>query len=851
MNFFDTLCALPQSAVFDNGVRAFFRKTLPSGLLSVQVWVRTGSIHEGEFLGGGLSHFLEHMVFKGTEKFSAEEITRRVQAVGGNVNAYTTFSRTVFSADVPAEAAETAFDVLAQMTLRPRLDAADAARERDVVLREIDMGLDEPDSRLADATLETAFRVHPCRVPVIGRRNVFSRMTERELKTYFEKRYVPANIRVVVSGDADAGTVFALAEKYFAAAPEKPSPPVFVPAEPRQPAPREITLRGDVRVLRGNVLWKTPGDAHEDAPALSVLAALLGKGDSSLLWRELHERREIVHALDVSAWRPAPGVGLFWIGYAAELGSRERAEAAILEEIGKISARGVDPAMLKKVARQAVASLVNSLGTAAASAERLGVECVELGDPATTKIFLEKIQALTPEDVRRVAEKYLRADTRTTSAFEKTLPRRKISARAKTDSTAGTFPPFESVRLACGIRVLLQPVRGLPKVHLRASMLGGSAFETERTRGAGALLSTMLTLDAGTRTASEIAEAIESVGGRFDESSGGNTLSLAAETLAGDERVACGILADALCAPKFSEANFSRERATQLAALRGDFDEIEAFARLALRAEFFGKHALAAHVYGTEESLAAMTLGDVSALRARLVVPENIVVAASGDFERDALLSALEEAFPPDRVPAPSGENFSAAFEKFRAAPAREREIDAPVPAEQAIVQLAFPDVGFRDERRLVGTLIDELLSGLSSRLFLEVREKRGLAYFVGANRIGSPEAGMFYLCAGTEKRKARVVLDEMRREIRRLREGKISAEELAGAKARVRVARRTANQRAATRCGNAALDALYGLPANRDADFEARVNAITADDVARFASEFFAPESALALIVK
>ena len=153
MDILDTFAALPRSARLGCGIPAFFRKTLPSGLLSVQVWVKTGSIHEEEFLGGGLSHYLEHMAFKGTEKYGAEEIVRRVQAVGGSLNAYTSFDRTVYYADVPAEAAETAFDALSQIVLSPRLDARDAEREKDVILREIDMTADDPDSRLADATL--------------------------------------------------------------------------------------------------------------------------------------------------------------------------------------------------------------------------------------------------------------------------------------------------------------------------------------------------------------------------------------------------------------------------------------------------------------------------------------------------------------------------------------------------------------------------------------------------------------------------------------------------------------------------------------------------------------------------
>ena len=852
MNISDTFSKLPASRQLANGVSAFFRKTLPSGLVSIQVWVKTGSIHEAEFLGGGLSHYLEHMVFKGTEKFSAEEITRRVQAVGGNINAYTTFSRTVYYIDVPAESAEIAFEILSQLTLKPRLDALDAAREKDVILREIDMGNDDPDSKLSDATLAETFRVHPYRVPVIGYKSVFSQMTAKELRAYYEKRYTPQNLSLVVAGDIEEEIVFALAEKYFSEAPAKPSPEVFIPSEPPQLAPREITLRGNVNILRGNLLWKIPGVAHEDVPALSVLAALLGKGDSSLLWQELHEKRGIVHAVDVSAWTPSD-IGLFWISYVAESGSREKTETALRSIIDRISAEGVPPSLLKKVSRQALVGLVNSLATASSSAARLGSECVERGDPAATSAFLEKINALLPEDIARVARKYLKKETATASAFEKfapkaTRPVKSFSARA---SAAHAFPPFEEIRLASGVRVLLQPVSGFPKVHLRASLLGGSAFETEKTRGATALLSTLMTLDAGTRTASEIAEAIESVGGNFDEISGNNTFSLFANTLSGDEKIACEILSDAVCAPRFSEENFERERVTQLAALRSEFDEIEEYARLALREKFFGKHALGTHNFGTVDALESIKLSDIRKLYSRLVVPENLVIAASGEFERDALLCELEKYFSEKRFCAGSSPSPSAeAFEAFSPLRSRNLEISPPAPAEQAIVQLAFPDLGFCDERYLVGTLTEELLSGMSSRLFLEVREKRGLAYFVGANRICSPRTGMFFLYAGTHKAQKQIVLEEMQKELERLRAGKISSEEILGAKTRICVARRTARQRAASRCGNAALNSLYGLPVNRDEETESRLGALTADDVARFATEILAPDFALALSV-
>lgn len=813
-------------------------------MASVQVWVKSGSLHEGEFLGSGVSHYLEHMVFKGTEKFSSEEISRKVAALGGSMNAYTTFSRTVYHIDLPSESSEHAFDILAQMVLFPKLSEDDARSEKDVILREIDMCEDDPDGKLSEAMLATAYRVHPLRFPIIGKREMFKRLSVADLKTYFETRYTTDTINLVIAGDLDESEVFALAEKYFGGAPMRTAREAFVPAEPQQLAPREVTLYGDVKILRGNLLWKVPGLTHPDAAALSVLAALLGKGDSALLWNELHERRNLVHALSASVWTPE-NEGMLWISYAADLDKRGAVEDALHEEIAKIKRDGIAPALLKKASRQALVGLVNSRRTVSTSAASLGREAVEVGELGATKVFLERIRALAPEDIRVAAEKYLRDETCTRAAYEK-----------KSEATAGmdektvsgrSSVAFEKITLSNGVRILLQPISGFPKVHFHATMRAGGLFETQETKGASALLATMLTLDAGTRTAAEIAEAIESVGGTLEEDANANSISLSVETLSDDTTLACEILRDALLNPNFTEENFERERSAQLAALRSEYDEIEYFARLALCERFYGKACpLGTHIYGTEDSLKKQRLADVRALYEKIVVPENLVIAVSGEFERDVLLAKLEAAF---------GDFLGK--EKFvipetvypqKIDGAREEKLDYD--GEQAIVQLAFPDVGTGDERRFVAALTGALLSGMSSRLFLEVREKRGLAYFVGASRGGAPEFGMFALCAGTEKSKTEAVFEAMRDEMERLRSGDISDDELNGAKMRLRISRRSAFQRASTRAGAAAREALYGLQSITEEEFERRINAVSCGEIARFAREVLAPEKSLALTV-
>ncbi|MGN0835366.1 MAG: M16 family metallopeptidase [Candidatus Spyradosoma sp.] len=838
---------LPARTTLANGVRVFFRRTPPSGLASVQVWVKSGSIHEGELLGGGVSHFLEHMVFKGTEKYSVEELTKTVSAKGGLMNAYTTFTRTVYHIDLPAESAETAFDVLAQMTLFPRLDADDAAREKDVILREIDMCADDPDERISDATRATVFRAHPLRVPIIGRREIFRGIGAEHLRAHFEKRYAPDAISVVVAGDLETEAVFALAEKYFGGVPARAGCAPVVPAEPPQLAPRETTLRGDVNVLRGCAVWRVPGDAHEDAPALRALSVLLGHGDSALLWNELHEKRGLVHELEATRWAPA-GEGMFWVGYVADLDKRAAVEAAIEEVVRKVAREGVPAKLLEKTVRQMLVGLVTSRRSVQSTAAALGAEAVE-NEPGATRVFLEKIRALTPDDLRRVAGRYFHENARTLAAYEAKRPAVAVPAETRSPAAASGYPPFEDVRFANGVRVLLQPVAGYPKVSLVAALRAGGAFEDEKRKGATSLLAELLSLDAGGLSAAEVAERIESVGGLFSTNGGAESLSVALETLTEDFSVARDTLRDALLAPRFTEENFARERDAQLATLRARRDEIEDFAFDAMRERFFGEACpLGTSALGTESALAAMTLADVRALCGRVVAPENLQIAVSGEFDRDAVLSALEEAFGAAAFPSRGG--FAAPDFALPTPPNGALEETLDFDGEQTVVQLAFPDVGESDERRFAAHLLAAALNGMSSRLFSEVREKRGLAYYVAASRRTAKACGMFRLYAGTEPKNAAKVLDEMRAEIRRVREGGLTDEEIRDAKITLRVARRSGMQGPLFRATAATTAVLNGLSPNAPLEHEARVEALTREDLARFANEFLRDETSLALTV-
>src|SRR5476649_222685 len=178
-----------ERAVLPNGLTLLVQTARSAPVAAVQVWVKTGSVHEGAQLGAGLSHFLEHMLFKGTARRAGREISATVQAHGGHINAYTTFDRTVYYIDLPSEHAAVAVDLLADAVLHSTLPADETAKEKDVILREIAMTKDDPDNRLWDTLFSTAFREHPYRQPIIGHRDVFSAVTHEDLVNYYRARY--------------------------------------------------------------------------------------------------------------------------------------------------------------------------------------------------------------------------------------------------------------------------------------------------------------------------------------------------------------------------------------------------------------------------------------------------------------------------------------------------------------------------------------------------------------------------------------------------------------------------------------------------------------------------------------
>ena len=497
-------------SVLPNGLTLLVKADRSAALASVQVWVKTGSIHEGSQLGAGLSHYLEHMLFKGTSRRTGREISATVQANGGYINAYTTFDRTVYYIDVPSDRIEVAVDVLADAVLHSTLPEDEVAREKDVILREIAMTQDDPENRLWETVFATAFREHPFREPIIGHRDVFAAAGREALVAYYQARYVPNNLVVVVAGDVDVGEVRTLVGKHFGAVARSRLAPVLVPAEPRQLGPRRLQRLEAVEVVRATLSWPIPGLTDPSTAALDLLALVLGSGDSSILWQEIREKRTLVHTIDASCWNPGTS-GLFCISFTCDAGKRDETEAAIAELLRSLARpKGLTAGQVAKSYRQMVVGEINAAKTMSGQANRIGTAEVVVGDLQYSRAYFKRLREVGPADLRRALRDYLVPDRLVAVSLE---PAGAAGAGGAAPAKRGGDPDFEEVRLSNGARIIFQPDRRLPNLNVRLLSHGGPMTEDGKRRGSSALLATLLTKDTRRRSAAAVAQRIDEVGG--------------------------------------------------------------------------------------------------------------------------------------------------------------------------------------------------------------------------------------------------------------------------------------------------------------------------------------------------
>jgi zinc protease len=860
---------MPARHRLSNGLTVVHEALHTSRVVAFQIWVQVGSADEGP-REAGLAHLHEHMLFKGTATRGPGEVARDIEAHGGEVNAWTSFDNTVYHVVMASDFAEVGLGVLADAVRAPAFDATELAREVEVVVEEIKRADDTPSRRASRDLFSTSFHRHPYRLPVLGTKESVRSVTREAITDFYRRHYLPASMVLVAVGDVKEAPLLLWAEALLGGDWGRGAPgPRVRPAEPPRTARRFLLRADDVKEAHLQLSFCAPAVNHEDVPALDVLAMLAGQGESSRLQRTVKRERRLVNDISAYAYTPMDP-GLFGVGFTATGPKALEALQASAEVLSGLCERPCSNAELDTLKALVDSDAVYQRETVQGLARKLGFYETALGGFEAEGRYLAKVAALTPEAVQAVARRTLDISTAVVTALlppdgafleDAAISALEAGWRAPR-ATATTRPPIPKGverplqvgvaevspvlvhALPGGATLLVREERAVPLVALRAVFCAGTRAETDRDNGLTSLVARLLTKGTQSRTAEEVAQEADSYSGALQGAAGRNSISLGGEFLSRHLEKAFGLFAECLLSPAFSEEEVEREKQLQLQEIFAKDDRPTSLAFDLFARTLYQTHPYRLPALGEKDSVERLDARAVRAYHGRFLQASGLTLAVIGDVHAEEVLRLAEAAFGGGRGTPPGLEV------KPEPPLLGRRRSQKVLPRAQSNLVLGFPGLRVDAEERHALSVLTTVLSGQGGRLFVELRDKRSMAYSVSCMSVEGVDPG--YVCAyiGTSPDKQEAALAGIEAELRRMTDESVSESELDRARAHLIGSHEISLQRNSARAALLALDGAYGLGLENFLHFASRVRAVTAVDVQAVAQRLLRLEdSALAVV--
>ncbi len=818
----------------DHGLTVLIEENHANPIVSVQVFVRTGSIHEQEYLGSGISHFFEHIISGGTTSNRTEEESRALlETIGNKTNAYTTTDHTAYYIHTTSDHWTTALDLLADWMLNSEITETEFLREKGVVQREIEQGLDNPRRQLFQLARETRFKVHPARYPVIGYKELVQQVSRDDLLTYYRRMYAPNNMILVVVGDVDTQDALARIRTAFGSGERRHLPALSLPPEPPQVGKRTAVKEMDITQAHMNLAFRTVSLTHPDLYPLDVLSYILSNGDSSRLVKRLKHEQQLVYQIRSGSFTPSYAPGSLSVWATLEPKQLEAAEAAILKKLYRLRDELVSPEELAKAKKQKIAGHIFERQSVQDRARGIVIDMLSTHDPNFGDTYVDNIQKVTAESIREAARRYFREESLSLTVVR---PKRK-PAEASADPVAAATNAMQKRQLSNGLTLLLQRNPALPIVDIQAYFMGGVRVETPETNGLTRFMAHLLLKGTPYRSANDIAAAFDAMGGSIEANSGNNSFFVRAACLTEDLPQALDIFADVIMRPTFPQAEVDKTRRLMIAALKRQQDDWRAELRNVFHTTHFTSSPYRLRPAGDAAALEQLKRADVAAFHQRYAVPNNMVLAIVGDIDVERTAALVERAFTgfqPREVTFPDI--------AVDPAPTQTRREVKQTRKQVAAIQVGFAGTTIDNaEDRYALHILDAVMSGIGfpgGWLHTELRGKQ-LVYVVHAFNWLGLEPGYFAIMAATQPQQAQRVVDLILKNVDKAKAGDMSDAELERAKQLAVISTQLDEQTNEQRSGAAALDELYGLGFNFRMQAAEHLAKVTKADVQRVANAY------------
>ena len=833
-----------------NGIPVFVIENHAAPVVTVQAWVSRGSAYETEKLAG-ISHFLEHSLFKGTKNRKVGEIALEVERCGGEINAFTSFEETVYYTTLGSRYVEEGLDIICDAIQNPTFDPEEMLREREVILEEIKRSQDSPYRTLSHNLWKTMFEGSPYGRPILGFESTVRAIDHKVLKTYFQANYHAGSIALFVVGDVNTQKVRELAQKKLSRIPKKRSAAIpKMPSYSKKKA-QVIFAEKDLNECAIQIAWPTPALSDPSVPALDVLCTALGQGESSALYQYLVKDMKL--ALDVNMGLVATArCGMAVVGMQVVPAQFQAAIEATLSFLSKISQIGIAETELERVKSGLEAEVIAGKETVEGYARRLGYYTIQFGDPNAEQKYLNSILAVQAPQCTEALQSLLKLKPVLSAVHPmgfdpqaKTIQEVLNRSYAKPALRQEKKPEVTLVKKS-SVRFVEKWMDHLPIVSMRLIFPGGYREEKPNQLGVGSLLQRIWT--SGTRHyhSKQIAYALDSLGASISAYVGRHTLGLSVEFLSKQWPQVKPLLTDILLAPTFPDSEFELERDIQLQDIRSERDLPGALCQMNFAKSLFGDHPYGRSHLGTEATVKQLTAQDVRGFYRDLVHQSGVVISTVGNFPKGSWeneLSGLIQQLPQggkqlsQPMPIRKHEALTIAFEKKQ-------------PLQQSHLMIGFLGPNISHSDRFALKLLHSCLAGQGGRLFLELRDKQSLAYTVAPLQSENPEAGMFGVYIGCSPEKVPVALHGIRRELERVIERPMTQKELLRAKQYWLGRIALDMQRFSSQSMLFGLDEMYGLGFDFSLKLAEHIKALSAEDIRRTAEKYLTLDSAVISMV-
>ena len=845
--------------ILDNGLTVILDQNNSSPVTAINVWVKTGSAceQEGEY---GLAHVHEHMLFKGTKKRAVGEIAKTIEAGGGDINAFTSFDETVYYVVSASRFLNTALDILADAMQNSTFDPAELEKELEVVLEEIRRGEDSPSRVLSQKMFATAYDVHSYQRPVIGTDESVKSFTREKILKFYNKWYTPQNMVLVIVGDFETKKLIPQINKTFGKLERREIKKCEIPREPEQKKIKTFVIGKEVNEAYFTIAFHASDAKSEDTPALDVISNILGSGESSRLYRKIKEERGLVNSIYSYAFTPKYD-GLFAVGGTMQPVNVDEAYQEIIKQIYELKYKPVSKDEINKAIVNIESDAVYSKETMQGQAQKLGFFEVEADDYRYEEEYLQRVKSVTADDVMNIARKYF-VDSNITAGVLVPSSQKKITAaglkktivsesktvdKESTKKTKNIKNNVTKTELNNGIRIIVKENHSVPLFAARAVFLGGVRYEDETTNGLSNFLSQMFTRGTSNRSSEEIAVEIESIAGEIDGFSGRNSLGVTVEALSENFETAMDIFADVILNPVFPDEEIERARREVLSDINKENDNLLRKNINLFLKTLYKEHPYRFNVLGAEQNVQNFNKNDLAGYYKKVVDPRNMVLTVVGDINTAQVLEIIEEQFGDLKK-----SEFVELKIKSEAKPDKIREeVLYEKDKNQTHIILGFQGPTLYDKNYYAFEVLNTILAGQGGRLFLELRDKKSLAYTVTSFLSPGIEHGFFGIYIGTAPEKEAEAIEGIKNEITKLLENGITEDELNRAKNYLVGNFEIGLQQNTAQAAKIAFDEAYGLGWDSYKTYSEKIFSVTKEDVVKVSKKFIDLDTYTLAIVK